>query len=261
MGKLLTIDGLNIVRRVFEANPDPDLAAKADAALRNSLSSFRKLLDTHQPTHVLPAFDAGGHTWRHDLYPRYRENRQPMPIELRERLPAFYEQLAHLGLKVVCIPGVEADDIIATAVHRWTAENRGEVVVASTDKDLLVLISKGASIWNHFKNEWHDAEWVETKFGVTPENMTDLLALMGDATDGIPGISKVGMKTAAKLLRTYGNFEGIMAGAATLKDALGDRLRNERDIAYLSRQLASLKTDVCMGISWNAISTAACRPM
>jgi 5'-3' exonuclease len=254
MEKLLAIDGLNIVRRVYEANIEPDTAAKADAALRHSLASFRKLLMTHEPTHVLAAFDFGGHTWRHDLYPRYRENRDPMPTVLKERLPDFYVQLATLGLTVVSVPEVEADDVIATGVMRWLGEGRGDAIVASTDKDLHVLIAYGAIVWDHFKGEWHDSQWVEKKFGVPPEMLADLLALMGDVSDGIPGVSKVGVKTAAKLLQSYGTIERIMAGAGILKNTLGERLRQDSEQLALSRRLVALKTDVQIGVTWKMLA-------
>jgi DNA polymerase-1 len=252
--RLLAIDGLNIVRRVYEASPEPDSAEKADIALRHALSSFRNLINDHLPTHVLPAFDFGGATWRHALYPRYREGRAPMPGFLRERLPDFYRTLAGFGLHVVTIPEVEADDVIGTGVMRWLAEGRGDAVVASTDKDLHGLIAHGALVWDHFKGEWHDTVWVENKFGVPPALLPDLLALMGDVTDSIPGVSKVGLKTAAKLLRTYGNLDAVMAGAGILKDGLGERLRKEREILYLSRQLVALKTDVRLGVTWNMLA-------
>lgn len=254
MGKLLAIDGLNIVRRVYEANVEPDTPAKAEAALHYALSSFRKLLTTHQPSHVLPAFDFGGHTWRHDLYARYRENREAMPEVLKQALPDFYAQLSELGLTVVSVPGVEADDVIATGVMRWLNEERGAAVIASTDKDLHVLVAHGAAIWDHFKGEWHDSKWVEEKFGVPPALLADLLALMGDATDGIPGVSKVGVKTAAKLLQSYGSIERIMAGAGILKDSLGERLRKDGAQLNLSRKLVELKTDVRLGVTWNMLA-------
>ena len=256
MGKLLAIDGLNIVRRVYEASPEPDSAEKAEIALRHALSSFRKLLAAHSPTHVLAAFDFGGPTWRHALYPRYRENRAPMPSFLRDALPGFQQKLGAEGLQVVMLPEVEADDVIGTCVLRWLAEGRGEAIIASTDKDLHGLIAHGALVWDHFKGEWHDDAWVRAKFGVAPELLVDLLALMGDPTDGVPGVSKVGMKTAAKLLNAYGDLDAVMAGAGILKTPIGERLRAERDILYLSRQLVQLKTDVRLGVSWNTLAVA-----
>ena len=254
MARLLAIDGLNIVRRVYEASPEPDSAEKADIALRHALSSLRKLITEHEPSHVLPAFDYGGPTWRHALYAGYRAGRDPMPAVLRAALPAFYEKLEGWGLRVVSLPEVEADDVIGTVVLRWLAEGRGEATVATTDKDLHPLIADGARVWDHFKGEWHDHAWVERKWGVPPEQLPDLLALMGDATDSIPGVSKVGAKTAARLLRTYGNLDAIMAGAGILKDALGETLRKEREMLYLSRQLVQLKTDVRVGVSWNMLA-------
>ncbi|WP_256077892.1 5'-3' exonuclease H3TH domain-containing protein [Massilia sp. YIM B04103] len=254
MARLLAIDGLNIVRRVYEASPEPDSAEKAEIALRHALSSFRNLITDHRPSHVLPAFDFGGATWRHVLYAGYREGRDPMPAPLRAALPQFYAKLQGIGLHPVSLPDVEADDVIGTVVLRWLGEGRGEAIVASTDKDLHCLIDNGALLWDHFKSEWHDHGWVERKWGVSAAQLPDLLALMGDATDSIPGVSKVGAKTAAKLLRTYGSLDAIMAGAGILKDTLGETLRKERDMLYLSRQLVQLKTDVRIGVSWNMLA-------
>ncbi len=254
MAKLLAIDGLNIVRRVYEASPEPDSDLKASIALRHAFSSFRNVLETHAPTHVLAAFDYGGETWRHALYPRYREHRAPMPAVLREALPEFQERLRAAGVPAAMLPGVEADDVVATCVMRWLQENRGEAIVATTDKDLHVLIAHGALVWDHFKNEWHDDAWVRNKFGVAPELLHDLLALMGDATDGVPGVSKIGMKTAARLLNAYGSLDAVMAGAGILKTPLGERLRAEREILYLSRQLVELKTDVRLGVTWKMLA-------
>jgi len=254
MGKLLAIDGLNIVRRVYEASPEPDSADKAETALRHALSSFRKLLAAHDPSHVLAAFDFGGPTWRHALYPRYREMRAPMPSFLRNALPSFLARLEGEGLHVLMLPGVEADDVIGTGVLRWLSEGRGAAIIASTDKDLHGLIAHGALVWDHFKGEWHDDAWVRNKFGVAPERLEDLLALMGDATDGVPGVSKVGMKTAAKLLNAYGDIDAVLAGAGILKTPLGERLRAEREILAVSRQLVRLKTDVPLGVTWKMLA-------
>lgn len=253
-GKLLAIDGLNIVRRVYEASPEPDSDLKASIALRHAFSSFRNVLEAHAPTHVLAAFDYGGPTWRHALYPRYREGRAAMPSELRAALPEFHDRLRAAGVHVLMVPEVEADDVIATGVMRWLSEGRGTAVVATTDKDLHPLIAHGALVWDHFKNEWHDDAWVRARFGVAPEQLHDLLALMGDPTDGVPGVSKVGMKTAARLLGAYGNLEAVMAGAGILKTPLGERLRAEREILEMSRCLVSLKLDVRLGVTWKTLA-------
>jgi 5'-3' exonuclease len=256
MGKLLAIDGLNIVRRLYEASDEEDAALRADKALRHALAAFVRLLSFHQPTHALAAFDAGGHTWRHALHVNYRQNRKAMPDELQHVLPDLHARLADIGLCVLAVPDVEADDVIATGVLRWLQEARGEAIIVSTDKDLHGLIAHGALVWDHFRNEWHDSEWVQAKFGVPPALLPDLLALVGDVPDGIPGVSKIGIKTAARLLQSYGSIDGIMAGAGILKDALGERLRGEREQLMLSRRLTALKTDVRLGVTWNMLVCA-----
>jgi DNA polymerase-1 len=257
MGKLLAIDGLNIVRRLYEASDEEDAVLRADKALRHALASFARLLAAHQPTHAFVAFDAGGDTWRHQLHASYRQSRKPMPDELQRVLPELHARLRDTGLCIVSVPGVEADDVIATAILRWLQEARGEATVVSTDKDLHGLIAHGALVWDHFKNEWHDSEWVQAKFGVPPALLPDLLALVGDVPDGIPGVSKVGIKTAARLLQSYGSIDGIMAGAGILKDALGERLRSEREQLMLSRELTALKADVLLGVTWNMLACAS----
>jgi protein Xni len=162
---LLAIDGLNIVRRVYEASPEPDSDLKAEHRAAPRLSSFRNCSNARADPR------AGGlrlrrPTWRHALYPRYREGRAPMPSDLRKALPEFHERLRAAGLHVLMLPDVEADDVIGTGVMRWLAEgNRGEATVATTDKDLHGLIAHGALVWDHFKGEWHDDAWVRNKFG------------------------------------------------------------------------------------------------
>ncbi len=253
MGTLLAIDGLHILRRVYEASPEADTPEKAEIAVRNAAASFRRLLETQTPTHVLPAFDAGGLNWRHAIHPAYRQQHKPLPHVLAERLPDLHHALERLGLHPVAVQGVETDDVIATAVLRWMQEQRGEAVVAGADRKLHFLIARGARIWDHFKGEWHDREWVEQRFGVPPEKLADLLALVGNPADGVPGIPKIGQKTAARLLAACDDLEGVMAGPGVLLDPLGQRLRAGREAAFLSRSLLELKTDVRLGVSWNML--------
>ena len=252
--RLLAIDGLNIVRRCYEANPAVDSPEKARGAVTSAFSSFERALEEHNPTHVLAAFDFGGHTWRHDLYPQYRQSRKPMPEELREVVPAFRERLTRdLGMPVACVPNVEADDVIGTVVTRWLTTKHAPAVVLSTDKDLATLMAQGALIRDHFKREWRDAAWVMAKFGVAPEQLADLLALTGDSTDDIPGVEKVGVKTAAKLLKEYGTLENLLSNAGSIKGKLGLKLVEQADMARLSRKLVALDTEVSIGVTWNSL--------
>lgn len=253
MGKLLVIDGLGILRRVYEANPDQDSPEKAEQALQNALASFRKMLAAHNPTHGLAAFGGPASEWRTARWSAYGGQRALLPHILQERLPDFHERLAGMAIKPISIPDAEAKDMIATAVTRWLAEARGEAIVVAYDKSLYGLMAAGVKIWDHFKREWRDPAWIEDKYGVPPAMLPDLFALVGDANAGIPGVPKIGMKTAARLLRSYQTLEGVMAGAGILKDALGEKLRKEKDQAFLSRELASLKTDLHLGITWNML--------
>jgi DNA polymerase-1 len=253
MGKLLAIDGMAIIRRVYEANPDPDSPEKIENALQNALASFRKILATHAPTHAFVAFGGDAPGWRSHRFPSYGQHRSSLPRGLTDRLVEFLVRLRALDLAPLLIPDAEANDMIATAATRWLAEERGEVIVVAYDKSLYALLPKGVRIWDYFKKEWRDAGWVEEKFGVTPGMLPDLFALVGDSTAGIPGVPKIGMKTAARLLRSYQTLEGVMAGAGILKDALGEKLRKDKDQAYLSRELIGLRTDLHLGITWNMI--------
>lgn len=255
MNKLLAIDGLSILRPIFQANTESDLQKRARDSVNTALSSFRRLIGSHLPSHVLPAFDAGGKTWRHVLYPQYRENRLPMPIELRECIPEFLTRLEQMGLQPLCVEGVEADDVIATAVTRWLAEKRGEVVITTSDSDLHQLIAIGAVICDPFKRDGiRDSQWVQEKFGVTVEQLGDYLALIGDAVDGIPGVPGIGKKKAAELLQRYGTVENVMAGAGLLLDTTGRALRSNAENLQMSQQLVALKTDVTLGVTWKMLT-------
>jgi DNA polymerase-1 len=252
--KFLAIDAVSIVRRVYEAGSEPDSPEKADLAIRNSASFFRKLISVHEPTHVLPAFDFGGHTWRHELHPPYREHGASMPPALHERMHELLEMLAARGLHPVSVAGADANDVIATAVSRWLDEARGDAIIASTTRTIHALIGQGALIWDPFKAEWRDRQWVLERYGVEPEMLPDLFALVGDSSHAIPGVSKVGQKTAAKLLQSYKTLEGVMSGAGILKNTLGEKLRKEHDQAFLSRELVKLKPDVRLGITWKTLA-------
>lgn len=250
---LMLVDGLNVVRRVYEANPAPDSKEKADAAVRSSLGSFRRALEEHKPTHVLAPFDYGGRTWRHELFADYRKKRKPMPQELRDVLPTLYDKLAAMGIATLSIAGVEADDVVAAVFFRWVEAKGLPVTILSTDKDLTALVAHGARVRDHFKPEWRDATWVQNKFFVSPDRMHDLLALMGDSSDDVPGVPGVAVKTAAKLLNEYGSLDGVLQAAGSIKGKLGENLRTSVELVRLSRKLVDFKTDMTLGLTWNAL--------
>lgn len=251
--KLLAVDGLNLVRRVYEANPAPDSDAKAQGAVKSSFSSLKRALREHSPTHALLAFDAGGHTWRHDLYARYREGRKPMPEPLKQALPAFLDKLTTFGFCIRAVAGVEADDSLATVVTRANSIGATSVVL-STDKDLVSLYGPLVTIRDHFKPEWRDEAWALKKFGVVPALVADWLSLTGDDVDGIPGVEGIGSKTAARLLNEYGHLEAVLENADAVKGKVGESLRASVELARLSRRLVALKTDVELDIAtWSQL--------
>lgn len=242
---LLLIDGLNLVRPLFETNPSLDPFDKLEGVLLNLSRSFTRALNTHTPTHLAWVFESRCKTWRHALYPEYKSKREDPPELLLEVVKQYRQQLADQGFKTLELPGHEADDVIGCLTVR--ARKAGiKVTVLSTDKDLAWLVSEGAGVYNHFNSSWRDVEWCLKKFkGATPAQLPDALALMGDSTDNIPGVDKVGVTNAGTLLTKYGNLEAILAAAAegSIKGVIGKRLVEQAHLARLSRQLTGLKLD------------------
>jgi len=250
---LLLIDGFNIVRRIYEALAQTDPVKQAERTVSSSIASFSRALEEHKSSHVLAAFDYGGPTWRHQLYPAYRAHRPPMPEPLKNVLPEIFGGIEKLGIRTVLVPGVEADDVLAAVFRHWRAAGRGQATILSTDKDLLPLVAEGVCIWDHFGRFWRNEAWILEKFGVGSAVLQDLFALTGDATDGIPGVPGVGLKTAAKWLRAYGSLEQILARAEEIPGKAGDALRAHIKQVRLSRKLVDFHTDIKIGVTWNEL--------
>ncbi|KVP17315.1 5'-3' exonuclease [Burkholderia ubonensis] len=243
MAKLLLFDGLNILRRCYEANPAPDSMDKAQSAASVALQSMKRGLREHSPSHCLAIFDHGGPTWRHELYPDYKANRKPMSEFLAVELVHMKDRMAESGWPLMAHPGEEADDSLQGVSHAAVAEGE-EVVVLTTDKDLVRLVAQGVKVYNHFDREWRDAAWCQARFGVHPGLLTDFLALMGDSVDNIPGVDGIGKITAANLLNEYGALPEILAAAEAghIKGLPGRRLVEQKERALISLELASLRS-------------------
>lgn len=251
---LLIIDGLNFFRRIYEANPAPDTKEKAQGAIRAATASLARALKETRPSHAFFAFDAGGQTWRHQLYSGYKQHRKPMPLELQLELTQAKQTMAANGWHIVEIPGVEADDVMASAA-KLAEQDGANVVVLTTDKDAVSLVSKHVVVRDHFNRVWRDEAWCIAKFGVTPVQLLDYLALTGDPVDGIPGVAKVGPKTATRLLNQYGTLENVLAHAELIPGIVGQNLKQQADIARLSRKLTELKLDVFnVELDWAAMA-------
>jgi DNA polymerase-1 len=250
---LLIIDALNSIRRIYEAVPGEDSQEKVADTITSSLASFKRALKAHRPTHAVAVFDHGGRTWKHELYESYQANRKPIPPLLRESLLTIKQALQPMGLHWIAIEGIEADDAIATLVEKWCKTSSDQVIILSTDKDFLQLLGDQVRIYDHFKGVWRDQAYVMEKFGVKSSQMGDLLALMGDAVDGIPGVAKVGAKTAAELLRINGHLERVISNSDKVAGQVGANLRKGVEMARLSRKLVAFRTDVPLGLTWKML--------
>jgi len=242
--ELLIVDTMNVVRRVYEANPAPESAEKVEHALRSLNGTLRNIEQQYPVTHRAMVMDAPGKNWRHDVYPDYKAGRTPMPQILRDGVNEYLRVLKGRGWPKWEYVGFEADDGIFSLAA--AAEKVGlPTLTISTDKDVsAVLQFKGARVRDHFGDIWRDEAWCLAKFGVLPRQLQDLLALTGDPSDGIPGVDKVGVKTAAKWLQAYDTLEGVLAAAPNMTGAIGQRLRDQTDRARLSRQLTEMRRDL-----------------
>lgn len=243
---VLLIDGTNLARRVYEACPEPEGPARSRAAAVSSLRSVRRALVEHTPTHVAVVFDQGGPTFRHRLYPAYKAHRSPAPEAFAAMLPALTRGLHELGVQTLSLPDVEADDTLAS-LARQCAEH--PVVVLSTDKDLCQLASERVRVRDHFRRCWHDERWVRERYGVAPSQLGDALALVGDATDNVPGCPGIGPRTAAQLLARFGSLEALLARCEQLEGRTGERLREHAEAVRLSRALVALREDLALPVA------------
>src|SRR5665647_2370739 len=205
----------------------------------NMLQSLRKDVPADFAACV---FDAKGPTFRNEIYPQYKAQRSPMPDDLRAQIEPIHEVVRLMGWKVLAVPGVEADDVIGTLAV--TAARQGiEVIVSSGDKDLAQLVNSHITIIDTMNGRRRDVAGVEAEFGVPPHLMVDFQTLVGDAIDNVPGVPKVGPKTAAKWLQQYGSLEGVVANADAIKGVVGENLKKSLDWLPTGRQLLTIKTD------------------
>ena len=247
--KLVLVDGSSYLYRAFHALP-PLANSKGEptGAVLGVLNMLSKLVKDESPQRIAVVFDAPGRTFRDDLFDQYKAHRPPMPDDLRSQLQPLLDAVAGMGLPLLRISGVEADDVIGTLAKRGVASGY-EVLISTGDKDMAQLVEPGIGLVNTMSNTRMDREGVKLKFDVYPEQMIDYLALVGDSSDNIPGITGVGPKTAAKWLKQYQTLDNLLAHAAEITGKVGENLRNELSILELSRKLATIDTDVALELS------------
>jgi len=245
---LILVDGSGYLFRAYHALPKlANSRGEATGALVGVLNMLRKLLEDHRPDYIAVVFDAPGRVFREDIYPAYKANRPPMPDDLREQIAPLQAVIRAMGLPLLVIPEVEADDVIGTLATRAAAEGM-DTLISTGDKDMAQLASDRVTLVNTMTGTLLDPEGVMAKFGVPPNRIIDYLSLMGDSIDNVPGVPKCGPKTAAKWIQDYGSLEGVMAHADEVKGKLGENLRATLPQLPISRDLTTIRVDVTLDL-------------
>ena len=242
--KLILIDGSSYLYRAFHALP-PLSTSKGEptGAIHGVLNMLNKLLREQDCRHIAVVFDAPGRTFRDEMFEQYKANRPPMPDDLRAQIEPLLEAVPAMGLPLLRIEGVEADDVIGTLCRQASAAGM-QVVVSTGDKDMAQLVDAQITLVNTMSDTLLDRDGVKAKFDVWPEQIVDYLALVGDKSDNIPGVPRVGAKTAAKWLREYGSVAEIVGNADKIGGKVGESLRENLDQLELSQALATIRQDV-----------------
>ncbi|MFL2723588.1 MAG: 5'-3' exonuclease H3TH domain-containing protein, partial [Gammaproteobacteria bacterium] len=255
--KIFLIDGSSYLYRAFHAMPPLSTSnGLPTGAVKGVVNMLRNLRKENPNSHYLSIFDAKGKNFRHDIYREYKANRPPMPEDLREQLSPLKEICNAMGMPVIEIPNVEADDVIASLATLGSKQSI-PIVISSLDKDLMQLVDDPLiKMMNTMNNQIYDVSGVKEKFGVHPNQIIDYLAIVGDSSDNIPGVPKVGPKTAVKWLKEFKNLRGIIKNADSLSGVVGQNFRDS--IPYLDRniELVTLKRDVDIGVSLESLLKA-----
>ncbi|MCG5509754.1 DNA polymerase I [Ectothiorhodospira lacustris] len=243
---LILVDGSSYLYRAFHALPPlTNSRGEPTGAVYGVAGMLRKLIGEYQPSHMAVIFDAKGRTFRDDLYAEYKAHRPPMPDELSAQVAPLHALVQAMGIPMLVVPGVEADDVIGTLTRQ--ARRAGmEVIISTGDKDLAQLVEPGVTLVNTMNGTVMDEAGVEEKFGVPPARIVDYLALVGDTVDNVPGVDKVGPKTAVKWLKAHGGLDEIMARADEIKGKVGENLRTALAWLPLSRELVTVRCDVAL---------------
>jgi len=256
--KLLLVDGSSYLYRAFHALPPLTNSQGAPTgAVLGVLNMLNKLMKEESPERVAVVFDAPGRTFRDDLFEQYKAHRPSMPDDLRSQVQPLLDAVAALGLPLLRIAGVEADDVIGT-LAKQAADLGYDVLISTGDKDMAQLVGPRITLVNTMTNTRMDREGVKAKFDVFPEQIVDYLALVGDSSDNIPGVTGVGPKTAAKWLTQYQTLDSLIVNAATIAGKVGENLRGELPMLELSRKLATI--DTAVPLTLNAEELSAGRP-
>ena len=251
---VILVDGSSYLYRAFHALPPlTNSKGMPTGAVYGVVNMLRRLIGDYQPRHMAVVFDAKGKTFRDDLYEEYKSHRPPMPDDLQAQIEPLHQVVRAMGLPLLMVDGVEADDVIGTLATQGARHGRA-VLISTGDKDMAQLVNAHITLINTMTNTRLDPQGVKDKFGIAPNQIVDYLALVGDSSDNIPGVPGVGPKTAAKWLTARGSLDNIIACAGDIPGKAGENLRDNLDRLILARQLATIKCDVPMDTAVEALS-------
>jgi DNA polymerase-1 len=255
--KLVLVDGSSYLFRAYHAMPNlSNSQHEPTGAIYGVVNMLKRLQSDYGNDHLVVVFDAKGKTFRNDMYPEYKAHRPPMPDELRVQIEPIHQIIQAMGLPLLCIEGVEADDVIGTMATQ-AAQHGLDTVISTGDKDMAQLVNEHVTLVNTMTDTTMDRDGVIEKFGVPPELIIDYLTLIGDTVDNVPGVPKVGPKTAVKWLNEYGSLDTIMANADKIGGKVGENLRASLSFLPLSRQLVTIKCDVGLAFSPESLHPSA----
>ena len=238
------VDGSSYLFRAYHALPPLNNSkGQPTGAIKGVVNMIRRLVNDYPDSKIIVVFDAKGKNFRHDMYPDYKANRPPMPDDLRSQIQPIHDIIKALGLPLLIIPDVEADDVIGTLARQAT-EQKLDVIVSTGDKDMAQLVTEHVMLMNTMTNTFMDEQGVLEKFGVKPSQIIDYLALVGDSVDNIPGVNKCGPKTAVKWLTEYESLNGVIDNADKIGGKIGENLRDAIEKLPLSYELATIKCDI-----------------
>ncbi len=256
-GKLILVDGSGYLYRAFHALPPlSNSKGEPTGAVLGVLNMLNKMIKEESPDRIAVVFDAPGRTFRDDLFEQYKAHRPPMPDDMRSQIQPLYDTVAAMGLPLLRVPGVEADDVIGTLAKQGAASGY-DVLISTGDKDMAQLVGPHVGLINTMSNSRLDRDGVKTKFDVFPEQIVDYLALVGDSSDNIPGVTGVGPKTAAKWLNQYQTLDELIAHAAEIGGKVGENLRGELTMLELSRKLATIDTSLNLDVTAEGLTAGA----
>ena len=245
---IILVDGSSYLYRAYHALP-PLMTSnnQPTGAIKGVISMIKRILIDHPESPLAVVFDAKGKTFRHDMYSEYKANRPPMPEDLVLQIEPIHRIISLMGIKLIMVSGVEADDVIGTLAEQ-ARQKKLNTVISTGDKDMTQLVCESVSVVNTMSGELLDESGVIKKFGVDPDHITDYLALIGDKSDNVPGVDKVGPKTAVKWLQEYSDIEGVINNAESIGGKVGENLRSSIETLKLAHELVKIKIDVPLDV-------------